>query len=335
MIECALQVTFILVTYRQERFVQQALESALAQDYGPLQVIISDDCSPDGTFEIIQQMLQGYRGPHEVVAIRNSTNLGLVGNLNAAMTRASGELVVVAAGDDVSYPERTRLICDQYLLSGRMANSIYSNALVLNEDGATEGLYYRWSLPTRVELNQLSKKDAGVLGCTQAWTKNVFDIFGPLDATVQREDAIIPFRAALLGHVAYLDFPLVKYRRHGHNVHFRAAATVEGRSELYSALRLHSEGNVAVVRARLADIAKFRSLGWQHRDLGAAEMASTRLLAEKVLENRLLVEGRVGQVLTILRAIILRVPLRRLIRWGLLAFSPKLYLWYQRRLAPS
>lgn len=335
MIESALKVTFLLVTYRQERFVQQALEAALAQDYGPLQVIISDDCSPDGTFEVIQQTLEGYCGPHEVVAIRNSTNLGLVGNLNAAMTRASGELVVVAAGDDLSYPDRTRLICEEYLLSGRMAKSIYSNALVLNEDGETEGPYYRWSLPKRIELNQLSKKDAGVLGCTQAWTKEVFDIFGPLDPTVQREDAVIPFRAALLGHVAYLDLPLVKYRRHGHNFHFRAAAKVEGRSELYRALRLHSEGNIAVVRARLVDTATFRSLGWQHRDLGEAEMASSRLLAEKVLENRLLGEGRFRQVLTILRAIMLRVPLRRLIRWGLLAFSPKLYLWYQRRLAPS
>ena len=44
-------VTLALITYRQERFVREAVRGVLAQTYSPLQVVISDDASPDATFE--------------------------------------------------------------------------------------------------------------------------------------------------------------------------------------------------------------------------------------------------------------------------------------------
>ncbi len=46
-------VTIGLVTYRQERFVRDAVRSVLAQTYSPLQVVICDDDSPDATFDIL------------------------------------------------------------------------------------------------------------------------------------------------------------------------------------------------------------------------------------------------------------------------------------------
>ncbi len=48
-------VTFMLRTYNHERFIREAVRSALTQTYSPLQVVISDDCSQDRTFEIIQE----------------------------------------------------------------------------------------------------------------------------------------------------------------------------------------------------------------------------------------------------------------------------------------
>lgn len=327
-----LSVTFLLVTYRQETFVEEALEAALAQDYAPLQIIVSDDCSPDRTFEVIQRKIASYDGPVDVTAVRNPKNLGLVGNINAAMTLVKGELVVVAAGDDISVPSRTTLIAGEYIRSNRQAKSIYSNAMVINETSVNQGLYFRSARAMRVDLPQLSAKDFGVLGCTQAWTKELFDVFGPLDPGVRREDAVIPFRAAILGHVAYLDMPLVRYRRHGTNLHFRPAGATRDRATLYDGLRRHSAGNVSVVTARLQDLGTLRTIGLESPSSIDAEVASKRLLAEKLLEHRLLEERRLRQALTILEgAAVARVPPRRILRWVLLAFSPRLYLWYQRR----
>lgn len=327
------RVSFLLITYRQELFVREALESALSQDYGNLEVIVSDDNSPDRTFELVTEILSSYTGPHQVSAVQNAVNMGPLGNVNAAMTLVRGELVVAAAGDDISLPERTRFIVDEYLRSGRRAKAIFSNAIVIDQAGRKERNYYSVPPPSRLSLTELASSDAGLLGCTQAWTTELFDIFGPIDPNVTREDAVIPFRASLLGHVAYLDLPLVQYRHHSNNIQFGSPHEVRHRRQLYEGLHRHSTGNIAVVEARLADICRLRLLQEGGASLDEAEAATSRLLKEKILEERLLSAGRVGQALTIWEGLRSQVPRRRLIRWTLLAFSPATYLWYQRRLS--
>ena len=60
-------ICFGLLAYNQEPFIREAVEGALAQTYAPLEIILSDDCSTDRTFEIMQETVAAYRGPHKVV----------------------------------------------------------------------------------------------------------------------------------------------------------------------------------------------------------------------------------------------------------------------------
>ena len=99
-------VTFALVAYNQERYIREAVEGALAQTYEPLEVILSDDCSTDRTFALMEQLAQDYVGPHRIVLNRNATNLGLCGHVNRVFSLATADVVVLAAGDDVSLPNR-------------------------------------------------------------------------------------------------------------------------------------------------------------------------------------------------------------------------------------
>ena len=68
-------VTFALFAYNQERFIREAIEGAFAQTYEPLEIILSDDCSADRTFEIIQENAAAYLGPHSVFTYRTPYNL--------------------------------------------------------------------------------------------------------------------------------------------------------------------------------------------------------------------------------------------------------------------
>ncbi len=54
-------VSFVLLAYNQERYVEEAIAGAFAQDYSPLEIILSDDCSTDGTYAIMQRMAAGLR----------------------------------------------------------------------------------------------------------------------------------------------------------------------------------------------------------------------------------------------------------------------------------
>ena len=54
-------VTFGLISYKQEKFIEEAIKSALSQDYSPLEIVISDDCSLDNTFSIIEKVVSEYK----------------------------------------------------------------------------------------------------------------------------------------------------------------------------------------------------------------------------------------------------------------------------------
>src|SRR5262245_41277779 len=136
-------VTFAVFACNQEKFVREAVESALAQTYSPLQIILSDDCSNDRTFEIIQEIAAAYRGPHEIALNRNASRLGIGGHFNRVEELARGELVVVQAADDVSLPQRTQVMYDAWEKSGRRATSLHSDFIQIDENGREMETIYR------------------------------------------------------------------------------------------------------------------------------------------------------------------------------------------------
>src|SRR4051812_14586565 len=118
-------LSFCLVAYNQAAFIRDAVEAALSQTYSPLEIILSDDCSSDVTFEIIREVASAYSGPHLVRVNRTARNCGLCQHVNQVAELARGELIIVAAGDDISLPERSQLTLEAWEDSGRLATSIW------------------------------------------------------------------------------------------------------------------------------------------------------------------------------------------------------------------
>ncbi len=208
-------ITFALFAYNQERFIREAVEGAFSQTYSPLEIILSDDCSSDCTFVIMEEMATEYKGPHTIILNRNERNLGIGGHVNRVMGISKGELIVGAAGDDISEPERTAAIAECYLSHGRIPCSIYSDANNIDVSGNflkyhsvafSEG-YFR-------PISFIRAKFYGPLGSSHAWHRCLFDKFGPLSPDITYEDATIPFRASLLGEVIHMPQALVRWRRH-------------------------------------------------------------------------------------------------------------------------
>ena len=231
-------ISFILISYRQEAYICEAVAGALAQTYSPLEIIFSDDCSPDRTFEIIKEMTAAYRGPHQIILNRNPQNLGLMGNFNRAMELSRGELLVESAGDDISAPERTTRLYQAWEQSGRRATSVFSNARIIDETGQVVVERYFQSLPCEadMEVNLVSydnKVQAAiytlanlpgcmanwVLGAVHAFHRRSYEIFGPIPGHLIQEDVALAWRSLLLGGFAYVDEPLVAYRRHSGNLY--------------------------------------------------------------------------------------------------------------------
>lgn len=215
-------LSLILITYKQQQTVGAALKAALAQTYSPLEVIVSDDASPDGSFAVLEALAASYHGPHRVVLNRNEHNLGIGGNLSKAVSLSRGEMLVVAAGDDVSVPHRCERIAQAWEASGRRVDLIASNLVDLDEGGCVHDVMVPSDLAQyRTPADWVASRPY-VIGAAQAWTRRLFDRFGPLPLGVVAEDLIMVFRAICAGGAIRLDEPLVQYRRGGLSRRVRA-----------------------------------------------------------------------------------------------------------------
>ena len=140
-IEARPLVSFFVTAYRQEHLVRAAIEGAFAQTYQPLEILLSDDCSPDGTYRVMQAMAAAYAGPHRVILNRNPKNLGITAHVDRIMELTRGEFVVQNAGDDVSAPERTEALVGAWLGSGRRLKAIHSARRRLDEAGGLHEVF--------------------------------------------------------------------------------------------------------------------------------------------------------------------------------------------------
>ena len=222
-------VSFILLTYEQEKFVEEAVRSALRQTYEPLEIIVSDDASSDRTFVKAKAVIDAYQGPHSVMGRVNARNLGTNGHINVAVRTARGEFIVVAAGDDVSAPGRVERLVRQWQ-SG--ASGVFSNATIIDAQGATKDIFVRRGYRHMAGWREMVLAGThGAWGCTLSWGKRVFESFGDMPENIMGEDAVIPFRCGLLSGLAYVDEPLVHYRDHGGNISFWAEEKRLGSNE--------------------------------------------------------------------------------------------------------
>ncbi len=95
-------VSVIIVTYNSAHFVLETLESAKAQTYSNIELIITDDFSSDGTIAICTEWLEK-NGARFVSTslIASKKNTGIPGNCNRGLFKAEGEWVKLIAGDDI------------------------------------------------------------------------------------------------------------------------------------------------------------------------------------------------------------------------------------------
>lgn len=95
--EQPLLVTIAIPTYnRADSYLRNALESALNQTYSKIEVIVSDNCSSDGTEELIKSY-----SDDRLKYIRHTRNIGAINNFNFGVKEAKGQYFLMLHDDDM------------------------------------------------------------------------------------------------------------------------------------------------------------------------------------------------------------------------------------------
>lgn len=92
------KVSVCMIAYKHEAYIRQAIESILAQDVDfPLELVIGDDCSPDGTAAICEEFASR---DTRVRLLSRDRNLGVMPNFTRTLLASTGEYIAVCEGDD-------------------------------------------------------------------------------------------------------------------------------------------------------------------------------------------------------------------------------------------
>jgi len=133
-----MKVSVLIPTYNSEKHLAECLDSVLAQDFSEMEILVSDDCSSDGTVEIIR----AYAARDARIRWwRNSRNLGFVPNHNHVLRQAVGDYLKFIHADDKllsnlavsrmakildNHPSVVLVGCEQHLTDTEKSPTIFS-----------------------------------------------------------------------------------------------------------------------------------------------------------------------------------------------------------------
>lgn len=148
-------VSVICISYNHERFVKEAVESALNQTYEHVELIIADDNSTDNSVNEILALMDQNPG---MQFVKNEENIGHNRTFNKAFKKSRGEYIIDLAADDILMPSRVQDGVAKIQQLDESYGVHFSDAQIINEDSVLIGVH---SLNTRTirKLKEIPEGD--------------------------------------------------------------------------------------------------------------------------------------------------------------------------------
>jgi glycosyltransferase involved in cell wall biosynthesis len=202
-------VSVVVPSYNHARFVGTAIDSALAQDRAPDEILVVDDGSTDGTREVLER----YRGR---VAVHLREHAGVVAVYNAATTLASGQFIAFLESDDALEPGYLRAALAS-LARDPDCRWVSTARRVIDPGGRPTSEIIRKRTPgPRYTTRGFLEHDYG-LASTPVVETAALRAMGPWYASRCGLDTDMALRFSVRHAMSFLDEPLYLYRRHGGN----------------------------------------------------------------------------------------------------------------------
>ena len=238
-------ISIVLSTFNGSAYLQEQIDSILAQSYPHFELIIADDASTDGTINLIRDYEQKN---DRIISLLHEKNRGISKNLADALRSAKGTYIAISDQDDIWHKNKIETLLENI---GACA-AIYTDSLLIDAEGASLGR----------TLHEQMKKDRAfqgnnplkllyrnyVSGHAILFKKDLLEYCLPFSEDIMY-DRQLAITASLSGGVAFHDRPLVYHRMHQNNQTNRLLA---GRKHYRTEIESPSERQ----RRKRADIIK-------------------------------------------------------------------------------
>lgn len=202
-------------------FVAEQLASIRAQSQPPTQVVVCDDRSDDDTVEIVTTALAG--APFDVEVVQNRERLGVVPNVAQAISRATGDVIVLADHDDIWRPYKLARLAERFRAKPKV-DAVFSNAMIIDRHSRPTGQslwsqvgfspkqHARW----RADPLAVLMRGNVVTGAALAFRTSMRDLVLPIPPHGWH-DLWIAYLTAATSQIEALDEALLSYRIHDRN----------------------------------------------------------------------------------------------------------------------
>lgn len=211
-------VSIICLCYNHAKFVEETLNSVLAQTYQNIELLIADDYSSDDSKIVIENWL--IKHP-QATFIANDSNIGNTKTFNKLLQLAKGNYIIDLAADDVLLPhciEKQLYTFQNTKLEN--VGIVYGNAELISEENKPLGYYYELDqngtiakLPPSgdIYLSVLSQSHK-ICSVSSLIKREVLDNLGGYDENLAYEDLDLWMRASRIYHFGFIKDVLIQKR---------------------------------------------------------------------------------------------------------------------------
>jgi len=209
-----------MCTYEGERFLPEQLASIAAQERPPNELVVCDDRSTDATRRIVESFAAS--APFPVRLHVNERNLGSTENFGRAIGLCAGDVIALSDQDDVWRPDKLALM-ERCFSEDPSVGMVFSDAEVVDEQlrslgrrlWSSSGFDEKKALIGRGRALDVMLPAYYVTGATMAFRSEFRDLVLPIPTDLPMiHDGWIALVIAAAARVAYIEEPLVMYRRH-------------------------------------------------------------------------------------------------------------------------
>lgn len=223
-------VSILVANYNYERYIGEAIESALRQTYGHFEIVICDDGSTDGSMRAIES----YASRDKRIRYVRKANGGHGSALNRAFALCHGDVICLLDSDDLFLPEKVERVVALFRREPQ-AGIVVHRVIHVNEARRPQGVWPLYGeLPEGWRGEELLES-GGVLpylpptsglSFRREVAERAFPL--PVNAPVGNcPDQVLMRVAPLISTLAKLDEPLAEYRIHSANTYTKSGFTQE------------------------------------------------------------------------------------------------------------
>ena len=217
-------IDILMSTYNGGRFVEQQIDSIIAQTFTDWRLLIRDDGSSDGTAEIVSRYADLHR--ERICLIEsNGENLGACQSFARLLEGADADYMMFSDQDDVWLPDKIELTLrkmkEMEEHHGRKTPLlVFSDVTVvdelLNVIGASMWQYQKSDPSRGKSLNRLLLMNPAN-GCTMMVNRALRDNAMPVPPEAIMHDSWVALVASAIGEIGYIPTVTLLYRQHGRN----------------------------------------------------------------------------------------------------------------------